>query len=396
MALFGLAIVLRLLVGWGAQQPQPGDAIHFRALGESVAQGRGLTEEDGTPGTFRPPVYPIVLGSLFRTFGDHPRVVGVAQALLDTATIALLWVTARSLFGSGVALIALGLMTVAYAPIAAVRLHLSETLSTLLLVGTIAAAGRSARSPRWPWWTITGVTCGLLILTRGIFILWPAVIASLVWIGSPEGRSVRMRGAAVVLLAAGLTVAPWLSRNQIKIGSPVLTTQVGITLYSSYVREPGQPYGVLTRDSLVAALQDLPPTDRSRRLTRATMQWIVANPFAALREVPVKVVYFAAPFDWEIIGNRALNYWYVVVAPLALLGMVGALRRNPTGALLFVAPPAYLLVMACLFYGSPRLRLPSEYFLAVLAAAAIAHFVPSSANPFRNAWNRGSVETSSS
>ena len=320
MALFGIAIILRLVIGWGAPPPQTGDATHFRALGESVAQGHGLTEEDGSPGTFRPPVYPTVLGLLFKTFGGHPRVVGVAQALMDAATIGLLWGTAGSLFGSRVAFIALGLMTVAYAPIAAVRLHLSETLATLLLAGTVAAANRSVRSPRWWWWATTGVLCGLLVLTRGIFILWPVAIAALVWIGSPEGRPMRIRGAAVVLLTTGLTIAPWLSRNQNKTGSPVLMTQVGITLYSSYVREPGQPYGVLTKDSLVAGLQNVPPVARSSRLTRATMLWIRANPSAALREVPVRMIYFAAPFDWEIIGNRALNYWYVFVAPLALVG----------------------------------------------------------------------------
>lgn len=196
IALLAFAVVLRLVVGWSARPPQVADAAHFRALAESVAEGRGLTEEDGSPGTFRPPGYPVALGSLFKIFGDHPRVVGVAQALLDTATIGLLWVTAGSLFGSRVAIVALALMTVAYAPIAAVRLHLSETVATLLLAGTIAAASRSLVTPRWWWWATTGVVCGLLVLTRGVFILWPAAIAALLWIGGPEGRP--LRGGAVV------------------------------------------------------------------------------------------------------------------------------------------------------------------------------------------------------
>ncbi len=373
LAILGVALVLRLAVGWTAPTPTSADAAHFRVLAESVAAGAGLTEEDGTPAVFRPPVYPTVLGGIYRVFGPSARAVGVVQALMDTVTLLLLWWLAASLLGRQPARYGLVLMALAYAPLAAVRLHLTETLATLLLAATVVALVRALRGSKGAAaWAGTGVLSGLLMLTRGAFVLWPVVLAGYGLLAL--GRRREWRRSALILAAAFVTVLPWLVRNQIRVGSPMLTSQVGITAYASYVREPGQPYGVLTRDSLVATTQALTPGERSSLLTRATMRWIVGHPLQVLREIPVKAIYFAAPFDWEIIGGRALNYWYILVAPLALLGWVGLVRRDRLSGLLLASPTAYLLVISLIFYGSPRLRLPSEYFLALLAGYALAQW----------------------
>lgn len=380
LAILGLALLLRLAIGWTAPTPTVADAAHFRALAESVASGAGLTEEDGTPAVFRPPVYPTVLGGIYRVFGPSARAVGVVQALMDTGTLLLLWWLAASLLGRQPARYGLVLMALAYAPLAAVRLHLTETLATLLLAATVVALVRALRgSGGAAAWVGTGVLCGLLMLTRGAFILWPVVLAGAGLLALGHRRE--WRRPALILAATLVTVLPWLVRNQIRVGSPMLTSQVGITAYSSYVREPGQPYGVLTRDSLVATTQALPPGERSSLLTRATMRWIVGHPLQVLREIPVKAIYFAAPFDWEIIGGRALNYWYLLVAPLALLGWVGLVRRDRLSGLLLASPTAYLLVISLIFYGSPRLRLPSEYFLALLAGYALAQWRSTTVQP---------------
>ena len=118
-----------------------------------------------------------------------------------------------------------------------------------------------------------------------------------------------------------------MTKNLVQVGAPVLTTQVVSTLSSSCVREPGQPYGVLTRDELTRKASGLSPVENDRYLRTKTLEHIANNPdTGGPRSTPqrntLKTVYFFAPLDWEIIGDRAVNYWYLVMFPLALGGFL--------------------------------------------------------------------------
>jgi hypothetical protein len=127
------------------------------------------------------------------------------------------------------------------------------------------------------------------------------------------------------------------------------------------------------QDSVTAAAERLTEPEANAFLTQAAVDSIRASPAQALKLAVLKTLYFWAPFDWEILpfyGVFNPTYAFLVLWTLAYVGF----GRRPqdfvtTRAVWF--PILYLFGMALVFYGSPRLRLPIEPFLAVFAAGQL-------------------------
>ena len=85
----------------------------------------------------------------------------------------------------------------------------------------------------------------------------------------------------------------------------------------------------------------------------------------------MKFLYFFSPFDWEILGGDGVfNFLYALTLPLALYGL-WVVRARGWRLWLLATPPAFLLALSLVLYGSPRLRLPVEPILTVLAAGGV-------------------------
>jgi len=83
-----------------------------------------------------------------------------------------------------------------------------------------------------------------------------------------------------------------------------------------------------------------------------------------------KILYLWAPFDWEIIGNRWFNLIYVAILPFFGLGLILALKdfwKNYS----ILLPLIYFQIMALVFYGSPRFRLPIDPYIFIVAIVGI-------------------------
>ena len=101
----------------------------------------------------------------------------------------------------------------------------SETLFALLVALALLAALRVARRPSVAGLVALGAIIGLAALTRSEGILLLVLLAlPAVWRAGPR----RVRGLAVVVLATGVVLAPWLVRCWTAFDRPVaLTTSTG-------------------------------------------------------------------------------------------------------------------------------------------------------------------------
>ena len=394
LAVLTLAAAVRflLLLLWSPELS--GDALDYDRLARALIEGRGYVNAQGEPTSFRPPLYPAFVAAGYALSGGAVQAVRFLQATLDLGTVALTYLIGRRLFGRGQGLLAALLLSLNLGTVAATGQLLSETLFTFLLMATVAVTVRwlwAMREGRVQAVVALGIGTGLLLgactLTRGIFLLYtvPLTVVAIWtrWVGKPASdwvpsapalRKATLGAILVVPLTFVLVLAPWTLRNYRVHGAFVpVTTQLGLMLYASYNPREGV-FGLNPSDEVTAAAERLSEPEASAALVRATVDLIHASPGKALRLEALKVLYFWAPLDWEILPfYGAFNPTYAFIAIWSLVYVALRLPREPSSP----TWPAWLPILyffgtALLFMGSPRYRLPVEPLLALFAAAGLA------------------------
>ena len=336
----------------------------------------------GGPTAFRPPGYPVALAAVYELGGreDGPRVFG---ALLGPLAVALLGACAAPLFGPRVALIAMGLAAV-FPPLVMVSVaQLSEGLFIVFVVGALACAVR--RPERLGWVLAAGALTGAAALTRtnGLAILLPLLFAV-------------PRGKRLALLAATLVVmAPWAIRSSTALDAFVpTTTQPGLALagaYNDVSREDEQfpagwrppvmpPYDAVLRERGIDEAE-LESRFRSEALDYAADH--PAYPFVVVFWASVRMLNLAdADLEEQSTREAGAGEGLVPVNRYALwallvLAVAGATTRAaraaPTWLWLF---PVLLWLGVAIATGATRYRAPVDPFLILLAALALARWLP--------------------
>ena len=358
-----IGVVARAAVlahGAGLPEGRLDDPDNYLPLARSLASGRGFAI-DGRPTAYRPPLYPLILAPVAAALGDRPA-TGVAALHLALGA-GCIWLTAsaarRQRLAPGRALVAAALVACDPVLVSQSRVVMTETLAAFLAAGTLAAFSVPGRRGA----ALGGVMFGLSTLCRPS--AWPAAwltaAARLLPGLDPDATPARERllQAALLLLVATATAAPWALRNARVFGEPILTTtHGGYTLalannpvyYDEVVNGP--PGAVwsghnqwLWWDSVNRAGRGLAEPEADRRLRRETLQFIAARPRdfarASLQRLgrfwglaPAGVVYpkalrFATAL-WTVplwvalvlgLARRPTWYWPGIVAPLCLIGL---------------------------------------------------------------------------
>ena len=351
--------------------------------------------------TFRTPGYPLFLALLGGGTSDVSKaLVMVVQALLTGASVFLLALCIRRLWGAGAALAAAAVYAIDPFSKRYAALFLSEALSTFLFLAAAYAFVEAWERRSTRWWGACGAICGALVLVRPVFVFLPFLVLPALALRR-DGWAAFARRAAVYAAAAGLLVAPWLAWQLHVLGRPVLQsfgTGWGF-LYAAHGEGHGRTGGDVANDpdfqrDFYSVHRLAPPPAVLRRdpdaygryLVRADAeQRRIARTLYAerLRERPARVVWeslyrsyflWMAHEDWRQPTGAALLLlrlldWLVLM--LAAAGAVLALRR-PGASRAF----AVLLVLFTLASGlghvEARYSIPLRgLFLALATYAAL-------------------------
>lgn len=247
LAILGFAFVLRLwyvlvLPGQGKDLLHSDMATYDYTAWQFV-QGLPVVGEPGLNGyhplsasTYYQVGYTYFLAVIYALFGHVPAAARLAQAVVGTLTVGLVYQLGSSCFDRRVGALA-SLLTAAYLPLVYYAgLLLTETwfifLQVLALWLWVEAWGPRAR-PRSVFDAalafLAGLMAGLACLTRTIFVLGVVAIALGAWCFPPlpmtrAGRSLRL---GAFLLGAALMIAPITIRNYQVHGRFVLITTNG-------------------------------------------------------------------------------------------------------------------------------------------------------------------------
>jgi 4-amino-4-deoxy-L-arabinose transferase-like glycosyltransferase len=384
----------------------------YARLAADVSRGDVLLRGPGPVPFFVSPLYVYFLALIHLLSGGSLFAAKVVQIALGTAAVALVWGTARRLFGDRAALAAGILITltgvVSFHEILILQAALDPFLTALalfLLVNALphgsipSKVNRAVGAGRW---LATGAAFGLLALNRPNAVLCVAAVAVALLLSAFKEDPLRTLGcAAAFLLGTAALVALPLARNLIVSGEPVLISSHGGLNFlvgngpganGVYRVVPGITPDIAgqARDSRKVAeeAEGRPLSARgvSAHFARQAWEWIERNPADAarlfLRKVHVLLSGDEAPlnFSFPWYREKSLVLKFLCVGPgllvplagagfvLALFASAGAARRALLVSAAFV--PAYVLAVAA-FFVATRYRLPLLVALAPLAGGGV-------------------------
>ena len=355
------------------------DASHYQQIARNLAEGRGFAAPFPSPvlhaTAFRPPLYPMLLGATYKVFGDDVATGRALSVVLGVAVAVLAYLLATRIAGPLAGLVAGGLVAV-YPPLLANdTVTLTEPLSLVLLLGAfLALAGR-----RWVW---AGVLVGLLVLTRASAQYLVVVVALwLLW-------QIGWRRALGFVGIAGLVVAPWIVRNEVQVGGPVLVTSNGFNYAASYSPPAQATAGFVDPVADPWFAEQGVTTDNEvvwpRQLQRLALDNLKENPrllgavmkrnFLSYFELTPQKNDVAEYFDGRNKDFRAAGLpLFYVVSVLGLVGM-GLRWREPLVALL-LAVTAYFVLTSLVLVTAPRLRAPFDALCCIGVGLLVAWVV---------------------
>lgn len=392
-----LALVLRVAVAvWAYDLELVLDEIDYARRAQYILENGHL------PDAFRPPVYPMMLAAVFGVVGVEPGAVRVLQALLGTATAAVLARWLHSHVGERGMLLSLALFAVYPTLVGFSHFLFTETLYLGLLVLALVFAFPARRDPV-PRPAALGAVLATAGLTRSLMVPLLPVVAVCVGLLT---RSWRRAGA--MLGVAVLCLLPWMGHNLVVTGSPtVLEISNGVNLWkgNTTVVHPMATEGPQFPGPIVsipmfpyagskATLEDLcterlglettPAFEEVNACARSlALETILADPVGFVGRMPRKLLHLFHPSSqvtrslwlgsyggvpgWAgtgLIWATALS-WAVVV----VLGAWG-LRRMPRDglrwALLLLV--AHQVAVVAVTFGHSRFRLPIVLVCIVAAA----------------------------
>lgn len=334
----------------------------------------GFTQDQLT--AYRPPGY-IFFISPFLATGFGKQAVNLAQIALWALNAYLAGRLALCLSGSiaaGAALFfALGFPILAYT---ALTLYPQTLTATLLLLCLLLLFDR-APGPLALGRTLgLGVFAGALILVTPAMILILAAMAILSWFS----RILTLSALLTIVVITNLALTPWLFRNWIVLGEPVIATSGGTNLLLGNSESARPDFGGFSELSRYdEAVKNLPEIERDAYYRTVAINWVKANPGKALKLYFGKLLhYFKFREQYltkEVGGQLAALVMFITYYPLLILASANffLFRRWPLSRQELILSAIYLgsAAVYAVFITRIRYRVPFDYLIIVLAAIAI-------------------------
>jgi 4-amino-4-deoxy-L-arabinose transferase-like glycosyltransferase len=399
-------VALAVRVGYVEHTPfkAVNDAGTYNRLASNVAQ-TGDYDTGSKPGTgaggsrgptaYFPPGFPyfLAVADLLdgHASGHKPALHGerIEQAIAGTAAVGLLGLVALELLGPTVALVAMALAAVYPVLIEQTGTLVAENLLVVLELAAVWTAVRGRRSLHlYRWIAATGVLAGLAALTHQNAILLLLPLGFAVW-----RAGARARGAALLVICAVATIAPWTIRNAVELHHLVpISDETGITLVGTYnpnsAAERAIPYkwrffwDIPGDAHLVKTAGRYTEPQLNSRLQSQALRYIGHHPTAPLRagwHNLVRMLELEGPAAWhasalavglhvDVAHTGVIAFWV-----MSALALAGAFTRRARRVPRWVWAIPVLLALSVVFINveTPRFREPIEPFLVLLAACAV-------------------------
>ncbi len=394
----GYAVVAGQIDPFLLQDPLWGDAGSYDRIARNLLAGIGYSQYPPEADVFWPPLYPLLLGLVYKLLGYNVLLARVVQAMVGALVPGVLYLMGRALFderagrlaGLGAALypylIYFGAWLIADGPYITL---LTLTLCTaFFLQKHLSRCERAAQSKAQDYFPNTplhrrsvamsvllGVLLGLDILMKPVTLAFLPFL--LLWfLFALRGAFWRRVGLGIVTLGVLLAVlAPWVWRNHLVTGEWVLvSTNGGFTFYGANTPDAFGGH----REGFPRRIPGMSPVAQEREFYRRGWAWMVETPQDFLALVPRKLARLVSPLSvasreapYPLPFARVVYGIYWAFLALAVYGWVRSLSNWREAGILYV-PMVAVLCNVVLFYGDTRYSLPMVPSLVIFAAKALS------------------------
>lgn len=355
----------------------------------------------GEPSAYTQPMYGWFLIAVYWILGRHWWSVGGVQIVVACCTAIVVYEIGRRFLSRNIGL--LGALIATLQPYLIWHdVHGNREILDQLLGAAMFGLALYAAENRSPWIVVAlGAVSGLAILSNTRLVALPIVFTIfLMW------RGHKLAPALLVPVLAGLVMSPWVIRNKVEVGCWAITTDARALWKANDI----WTYPILAHGGWidnVADQHDIAP----RQVHPIPFKWYTAEEagdYYAAHGVKIKIdecmqmthyEHLVEQF-WEhhpgakakLMVQATRMLWTPVVAadnssasgvgkaivepifvvPLYLLALIGLFVVPPAFRVLALAFAGYETLAAWVFAGTTRYRVPWDFVLALLAAAAIS------------------------
>jgi 4-amino-4-deoxy-L-arabinose transferase-like glycosyltransferase len=351
----------------------------------------------GRPSAYTQPLYGFFLVPVYWIAGRGWAAVGVAHLVVAVlTTVAVYHVALR--FVSRRAAVAAGIVTTLQPYLIWHDMHMNrEILDQLLAVLAILLALLAAERGETVLYWLLGLVCGLVILGNVRLVALPVILVA--WLLWQRRRTALLPGVAL-LGAAVLAVAPWAVRNERSVGCLTITTDSR----ALWKANNSLTYGLLSHGKWIDNVPSLPgvvpspqdegrlyqytglsyPVDecaQMRYYRHLATSWIDSHPGEKAKLAALGASWLWQPSVTKTEDRPSSGGWLdrartwvepLYVIPIYLLGALGAFLVPRAFAALVAAILAYNTLLAALFAGETRYRVPWDFLLVILAVRGAA------------------------
>ena len=359
----------------------------------------------GEPSAYTQPLYGWFLIPVYWIFGRSWESIGIAQLALAVVVAWLVFEIGRHLYGARWGAIGAAIATLnpylVWHDMHVNREIVDQVCAAALVLLTLLVAKRPSKRLA----VVLGVVTGLALLGNTRLVLAPVLCAAYLAWRLPRARATAWI-AALVLVGAGIAVAPWLIRNKANVGCWTITTDGRAMWKANNVRT----YGLLFSGNWIDDVGKHPPRPREpghltpeeaafiyeqshgktklhpdeclemRFFEHRTVQYWKKHPGDKLKLMRLSARLLWQPTVFETSGRNGAGtnldvgrriaepaYMWALYA-LAAVGLFFAPRAFVALALLLLA---YQTSAALVFVGATRYRVAWDFLVALLATAAL-------------------------
>ncbi len=369
-----IALLLRFYVAFTTTELPADDGFEYDRLAMNVLSGRGYVGEEGLPTSFRPPFYPFALSAIYFIFGHSYLAVRIFQAILGTLAVLLFYLIGRDIHSEKVGIIVAFFAAIYPSYIILTKFLFTETLFTFLLALSVYLFLKMRKFLFAGTAALTGITLGILSLTRPSAILLPILYGIILFLSvKRNNRRKALYLAGIVALSCLIIVSPWVYRNTAVHGRFVLiSSNGGLNFYQAVSPIRGKIFGKVPADGTIEESKKIPnEVEKDGFLFKKGIEKIINDPLRTAKLAVMRFGFYWGFFDWEIQKGKEYNYIYGFMLPFFILGFILALKKMKQFGIL-VSVIAYFFLLVLVSQGTVRYRLPTDGYLFMLSAYGIS------------------------
>ena len=352
----------------------------------------------GHPSAYTQPLYGWFLIPLYWIFGRHWEVVGLAHVAVAIVTTLIVWQIGRRWLTPTIGFLA-GLAVAVHPYLVWHDVHLNrEILDHCLAAAAVYLTLHAAERFGWRRALPLGAVLGLGILGNVRLEALPLLLAVyLLWRAGISRRT--LLATTALLAAAAVVVFPWVVRNKADVGCWTVTTDAralwkanNVNTYETlkhggwidHVPQPKSfpptPQDVFERWQRTGVVVPYDECAQMSFFQKKVISFWMHHPGDKAQLVPLDAQWLWQPSVVETRGRPGAGSWLDTVRSTAepaymlvlyVLAAAGLFLVPRFFGALAVLVLGYQTLVAVLFVGETRYRVPWDFLVALLAAAAL-------------------------